>query len=87
MKIKEFKKFTKAHGKKLGVDWYGYYEGRFWHKGIAVSSDSEYAMAQFVSKMNEHGISLGAWNHTDQLGYGKIYSWTRSKFDDEKGVA
>ena len=87
MKVKQFKKFTETYGEEFGVEWHGSYGGRFFHNGIAVTAESIYGIAQFVSAMEKNSIDLGSWDHQDQLGYGQIFSWNTSKFDDAREVA
>ena len=87
-KFKKFtKKFTKTYGEEFGVKWYGSYRGRFSHNGIAVTAESTYGIAKFVSAMEKNNIDLGSWDQQDQLGYGQIFSWNTSKFNDAKEVA
>lgn len=87
MNIKKFKKFTETYGEEFGVEWHGSYGGRFFHNGIAVTAESTYGIAKFVSSMEKNNINLGSWDHEDQLGYRQIFSWNASKFNDAKKVA
>jgi|TARA_R110002033_G_scaffold93749_2_gene142948 hypothetical protein len=87
MKINKFKKFTETYGEEFGVTYHGEYGGRGFHSGIAVRAESIYGIAKFVSEMEKNKIKLGSWDHQDQLGYGHVFSWSKSRFDDVREVA
>ena len=82
MEINKFKKFTETYGEECGVEYHGEYHGRGFHEGIAVTAESIYGIAKFVSEMEKNDIDVGSWNHQDQLGYGHIFSWNKSQFQE-----
>ena len=53
---------------------------------LAEQADIEEWVTKFVSAMEKNNIDLGSWDHQDQLGYGQIFSWNTSKFDDAREV-
>ena len=69
----------------LGMRYLGTYDGRGFHKGIAVGMDSTMDLADLIgeiSAMDElaplHGVKP---DHSDSLGLGVLFSWNRSRFD------
>ena len=66
------------------LKYYGSYEGRFYHKGIAISVDCLGEAGEFVATMRDgYGYTLGKWDHQDSLGYGSIVSWSVDRFRKE----
>ena len=66
------------------LKYYGPYEGRFYHKGIAISVDCLGEAGEFVAAMRDgYGYTLGKWDHQDSLGYGSIVSWSVGRFEKD----
>ena len=74
----------------LGMQYLGAYDGRGFHKGIAVGMDSTMDLADLIGEINAtdeleplHGIKP---DHTDSLGLGVLFSWNRSRFDADSVI-
>mgnify|MGYP001224714811 FL=1 len=78
--IEEFKGIAGGWGTDT-LKFYGPYEGRYFHKGIAISVDCLGEAGEFVAAMRDgYGYTLGKWCHQDSLGYGSIVSWSVGRF-------
>ena len=69
----------------LGMQYLGTYDGRGFHKGIAVGMDNAMDLADLIGEISAmpeleplHGLKP---DHTDSLGRGVLFSWNRSRFD------
>lgn len=61
--------------------YFGEYQGRSWHEGVAISFNREYTMT--VCKMlTKHCPDLGEPDHKDSLGYDTLWSWEKRRFTD-----
>ena len=61
--------------------YFGEYQGRFWHEGVAISFNREYNMT--VCKMLlKHCPDLGEPDQKDNLGFDALWSWNKTRFSD-----
>tara|TARA_R100000329_G_scaffold56108_1_gene50885 strand:+ start:960 stop:1220 length:261 start_codon:yes stop_codon:yes gene_type:complete len=67
-----------------GLSFYGKYNGRWSHEGIAVRAECLGDAGGFVKEMKDEGFTLGKWDHQDSLGYDYIVSWSVNRFKKEK---
>ena len=67
-----------------GLSFYGKYNGRWSHEGIAVRAECLSDAGMFVKEMKDEGFTLGKWDHQDSLGYDYIVSWSVNRFKKEK---
>lgn len=83
--IAEFEGFFDGWADDYDIKFYGKYEGRGFHKGIAITADCVGDAGEFVGEMKGRGYTLGKWNHHDSMGFGHVLSWNvgRFKVDDE----
>lgn len=72
--VEEFKNFVEAQD-DLNIEWFGAYNGRFYHQGIAVSGSLADG-GRLVERMQ----NLGPWTHQDNLAFDHIMSWDVSCF-------
>ena len=72
------------NNEEQGLSWYGKYNGRFSHEGIAVRAECLSDAGGFVKEMKEEGFTLGKWDHQDTLGYDHIVSWSVHRFKKEE---
>ena len=75
----------------LGMQYLGEYDGRGFHKGIAVGMDNAMDLADLIGEISAmpeleplHGIKP---DHSDTLGLGILFSWTRTRFDAASIIA
>lgn len=80
--IKQFEKFVNEQ-EDAGTSWYGEYNGRGYHKGVAVRAEYLSDAADLVGRMAENKFPLGTWQHQDSLGMGHIFSWDVNRFGEE----
>ena len=67
-----------------GLRWYGEYNGKFYHKGIAITTECLGDAGGFLKEMeNDYGFTLGKWDHQDNLGCDYIVSWSVDRFKKE----
>ena len=78
--IEEFKDEVERYAEEYDMRYYGKYNGRSFHKGIAVSCECLGDAGQFVHGLKESGYDLGKWDHQDNLGFSKIISWSIDRF-------
>ena len=80
--VEQFKDFVEAQD-DLEIKWYGKYDGRWYHKGYAVTGDSGHVGA-LVERMATERFAdeMGWWDHQDTYGYDVIVSWDVDTFDD-----
>jgi hypothetical protein len=78
--IEEFKDEVERYDEEYDLSYYGKYNGRFFHKGIAVRCECLGDAGQFVQGLKESGYDLGKWDHQDNLGFSKIISWSIDRF-------
>lgn len=83
--IKQFEEFVNEQ-EDLDVKWYGEYNGRGSHKGIAVRTEYLCDAADLVGRMAENKFPLGTWQHQDSLGMGQVVSWGVKQFANEEPV-
>ena len=67
-----------------GLSFYGKYNGRWSHEGIAVRAECLGDAGGFVKEMKDEGFTLGKWDHQDSLGYDYIVSWSVNRFKKEE---
>jgi hypothetical protein len=84
--IKQFKEFV-SEQEDLEIKWYGRYQGRGSHEGIAVSTEYLSDAADLVGRMEQNKFTLGTWQHQDSLGMGQVVSWAVSCFHSDEGEA
>jgi hypothetical protein len=62
----------------------GKYNGRFYHKGFAISYDgTPRSERKLFEILKENGCDdLGQPDQRDSLGLGAVLSWNRDRFDD-----
>ena len=61
--------------------YYGEYQGKFWHEGVAISFNREYNMT-VCKYLAKHCPDLGEPDQKDSLGYDALWSWDKEKFSD-----
>ena len=67
-----------------GLSFYGKYNGRWSHEGIAVRAEYLGDAGGFVKEMKDEGFTHGKWDHQDWLGYDYIVSWSVNRFKKEE---
>ena len=67
-----------------GLSFYGKYNGRWSHEGIAVRAECLGDAGGFVKEMKDEGFTLGKWDHQDSLGYDYLVSWSVNRFKKEE---
>lgn len=82
--VEEFKQFVEEQG-DLEIEWYGEYQGRFYHEGIAVTGGLAEGGA-LVERMKNDGPRLGRWGHQDNMGFNAVMSWDVSCFRSDEEV-
>ena len=82
--VEEFKQFVEEQG-DLEIKWYGEYNGRFYHKGVAVKGCLADGGA-LVERMKNNGPCIGRWSHQDNLGLDHVMSWDVSCFRSDEEV-
>ena len=76
---------TRVRNNELeGFSYYGKYNGRFSHEGIAIRTECLGDAGEFVKEMKDDGITLGKWDHQDSLGRAYIVSWSVNRFKKEE---
>ena len=80
--IKQFRTFVDKQ-EDLNIKWYGRYNGRFCHDGIAIKG-SLMDGGRLVERMPNNKIALGAWPHQDNLAFDYIMSWGVHLFANEE---
>ena len=77
MKVDDFKNLVKQY-EFWGLQWWGKYEGRHFHKGYAVLAIDMAGMNIFMNEVREkHHINLPDWDHRDNIGYHQLFSWEK----------
>ena len=77
--IKQFEELVR-NNEEQGLSFYGRYNGRWSHEGIAVRAECLGDAGGFVNEMKNEGFTLGKWDHQDSLGYDYIVSWSVNRF-------
>lgn len=80
--VEEFKQFVEEQG-DLKIKWYGKYQGRSCHEGIAISGNLEDGEI-LLSRMDWKKGPLGRWYHQDNLACDHIMSWDVSCFRSDE---
>jgi hypothetical protein len=80
--IKQFEELVR-NNEEQGLSFYGRYNGRWSHEGIAVRAECLGDAGGFVNEMKNEGFTLGKWDHQDSLGYDHIVSWSINRFKEE----
>jgi hypothetical protein len=65
--------------------YYGAYNGRFHHKGVAIAFDA-HCTYEIVSTLIEMCPDLGKPDQMDTLGFQALWSWDRDKFTDGETI-
>lgn len=79
-----------AEAAQQEVDWsgdahvaryHGEYQGRYYHKGVAISFNREWTMT-LCKMLAKHCPELGEPDQKDNLGFDELWSWNKTRFSD-----